>query len=131
MVLRVFAGACVLYSLPPRVYHMIQICRRRRTEAQVALRTNLGTSMRALNDETGSTNLVIICLWKNRGLNKGVLQNVFYGSIFSVYVLIVLLRFWFFWFFPFLYEQFGVSKFEAHFYKYGVGASKWEHAVFS
>jgi hypothetical protein len=29
MVLRVFAGICVLYSLPPRVYHMIQICRRR------------------------------------------------------------------------------------------------------
>ena len=85
---------------------------------------------RALNDETGSTNLVIICLWKNRGLNKGVLQNVFYGSIFSVYALIVLLLFWFFWFFPFLYEQFGVSKFEAHFYKYGIGASKWEHAVF-
>jgi len=83
---------------------------------------------RALNDETGSTNLVIICLWKNRGLNKGALQNVFYGSIFSVYALIVLLLFWFF---PFLYEQFGVSKFEAHFYKYGVGASKWEHAVFS
>jgi len=47
MVLRVFAGACVLYSLPPRVYHMIQICRRRRTEAQVALRTNLGTYARA------------------------------------------------------------------------------------
>ena len=47
MVLRVFDGACVLFSLPPRVYHMIQICRRRRTEAQVALRTNLGTSMHA------------------------------------------------------------------------------------
>jgi hypothetical protein len=48
MVLRVFAGACVLFSLPPRVYYMIQICRRGRTEAQVALRTNLETSMRAI-----------------------------------------------------------------------------------
>ena len=47
MVLRVFAGACVLYAYPLGVYYMIQICRRRGTEAQVALRTNLGTYMRA------------------------------------------------------------------------------------
>ena len=51
MVLHVFAGAFVLYSLPPRVYYMIQICWRRRTEAQVAPRTNLGTSMRATGSE--------------------------------------------------------------------------------
>jgi hypothetical protein len=34
------------------------------------------------------------------------------------------------WFFPFLYEELVISEFKAYFYEYGIGASKWEHAVF-
>jgi hypothetical protein len=71
MVLRVFAGACVLYSLPPRVYHMIQICRRRRTEAQVALRTNLGTSMRYIKNISNQLRITKI---KNSTCNNFVVK---------------------------------------------------------
>jgi len=46
MVLRVFAGACVLYAYPLGLVYDPNMSERR-TEAQVALRTNLGTSMRA------------------------------------------------------------------------------------
>jgi len=47
MVLRVFAEACVLYSLPPQGLPYDPNMSKARTEAQVALRTNLGTNVHA------------------------------------------------------------------------------------